>query len=90
MLLDSQGESPQTICATEPLDAMTDPDADLSDLAGDLANAFMTSAKSDASGTMLDEVLTEREAEIRALLIETDIRPALEDMRADLLKSMDG
>jgi hypothetical protein len=69
---------------------MIDPDADLSALAGELVAAFIDAANEAAEDTFLAEFIAHFENDIRSLLLEKDVLPALEDMRAALIERLDG
>lgn len=70
--------------------AMIDPDADLSALAAELVRAFIDAASEEAEGSFLAEFIAHLENDIRSLLLEKDVLPALEDMRAALIEQLDG
>jgi hypothetical protein len=71
-------------------DAMIDPDADLSDLAGELVEAFVAGVNEDNEGYALAEFLDRFGKEARALLLEQDVLPALDGMRSALIGRLDG
>lgn len=88
--LSDRGEATDLI--SSHVDAMIDPDAELSELASELVEAFMAAAEKevDLDGTIVTEFLQNFEPDIRALLIEKDVLPALQGMRLGLLKWLDG
>jgi hypothetical protein len=71
-------------------DCMIKPNADLSAFAAELVEAFIEIASNESAGSPADEFFREFEGEIKKLLIEQDVRPALESMRAGLLERLDG
>jgi hypothetical protein len=70
--------------------ALIDPDADLSALAAELVAAFIDAANEEAEDTFLAEFIAHFDNDIRSLLLEKDVLPALEDMRAALIEQLDG
>lgn len=70
-------------------DALIHPGGDLSGLASELVEAFLAAAKEEDDGTILTVLLEDFEDEIRRLLTESDVLPALEDMRKRLLEQLD-
>ena len=70
--------------------AMIDPNADLSALAAELVAAFIDAANEEAEDTFLAEFIAHFENDVRSLLLEKDVLPALEDMRAALIERLDG
>lgn len=72
------------------VDELIDPDGDLSTLAAELADAYIAAAKGAADGTTVSELFDNFEDQIRDLLTERDVLPALEDMRARLVERLDG
>jgi hypothetical protein len=71
------------------VDTMIDPDADLSPLAAEMVEAFLTAAREDEDRAVLLEFLKHFEEKIRSVIIENDILVSLEDMRGKLLKAWD-
>jgi hypothetical protein len=71
------------------VDSMIDPHGDLSLLADEIVEAYLTEAKDEDGGafSMLVEHFGER---IRSMIMEQDVLPSLEDMRRKLLKAWDG
>lgn len=55
-----------------------------------MIEAFVAAIREEADGTAVPALLTILADQIRELLAERDVRPALEEMRADLLKQLDG
>jgi hypothetical protein len=82
-------EEAMTLIA-EHADTMISPDADLSDLARDLVDLFIAAANEEAEGSVLSAFLERFEGDVRSLLLEKDVLPALEDMRAALIERLDG
>jgi hypothetical protein len=70
--------------------ALIDPDADLSALAAELVAAFIDAANEEAEDTFLAEFIAHFDNDIRSLLLEKDVLPTLEDMRAALIEQLDG
>ena len=71
------------------VDVMIDPEADLSELASELVDAFIANARDEADGFVLSEFLRSFEQEIKKLLAEKDVLPALHGMRQHLLQRLD-
>ena len=82
--------SERTSIIASHVDAMLDPDADLAEPASELIDAFIHAASEEADGTVLAEFLELFEDEIRTLLLERDVLPALEEMRSALISQLDG
>jgi hypothetical protein len=61
------------------VDAMIDPDADLSQLAEEMVEAFIIAAREDEDGAVFLELLKHFEAEIRSMIREKDVLPSLHD-----------
>lgn len=72
------------------VDELIDPDGDLSELAAEIVDAYIAAAREEADGTTVSEFFDNFEDQIRDLLTERDVLPALEDMRAGLLERLDG
>lgn len=72
------------------VDKLIDPDGDLSELAAEMVDAYIAAAREEADGTTVSEFFDNFEDQIRSLLTERDVMPALEDMRAGLLERLDG
>ena len=71
-------------------DTMIDPDADLSKVAEEMVEAFMTAAKEEADdGAVFSAFLDRFEKQVRSLILENDVLPSLEDMRGGLLERLD-
>jgi hypothetical protein len=70
------------------VDAMIDPDGDLSELADAMVDAFMTAAGENADGAVCG-LLSRFDHQIRSLLHEDDVLPSLKAMRGALLKRLD-
>jgi hypothetical protein len=71
------------------VDQMIDPDADLSQIASDMADQFMATLATADENTALVELLDRFAEDIRTLVLEKDAIPSLEDMRASLLDVLD-
>jgi hypothetical protein len=84
--LSDTGEAPGLIASH--LDAMIDPDGDLSELADAMVDAFMAAAEENADGAVCD-LLGHFDDQIRSLLHENDVLPSLKAMRAALLERLD-
>lgn len=72
------------------VDELIDPDGDLSELAAEMVDAYIAAAKEEADGPTVSDFLDNFEDQIRDMLTERDVLPALEDMRAGLLERLDG
>lgn len=72
------------------VDEMIDPEGDLSELAAEMVDAYIAAAREEADGTTVTEFFDNFEDQIRDLLTDRDVLPALEDMRAGLLERLDG
>lgn len=70
-------------------DTMIDPDGDLSEIADEMVDGFMTAANEDAEGTVFAGFLERFEDSVRLLIRENDVLPSLENMRVALLKRLD-
>jgi hypothetical protein len=69
---------------------MIDPEADLSKLALEIVNAYMGLIYDEAeSSPELSELLVRFEADIKVLLEEKDVLPALQHMQGELLDLLD-
>lgn len=86
--LSDRGEASGLISAH--VDAMIDPDGDLSLLAAEIADAFIATAGDEADGTALSAFFDVFAEELREMVTDRDVLPALEDMRARLLDRLDG
>lgn len=72
------------------VDTLIDTDADLSEIALEMVDAYIDLIKTEAeSGSALPEFLVRFEDDIKALINNNDILPALENMRGELLESLD-
>ena len=87
-VLSDRGEAMELIASH--CDALIDPDGDLSDLAEEMVEAFMTAASEDGEGKAFAVFLDRFEGEVRALVKDKDVMPSLEDIRAGLLDRLDG
>jgi hypothetical protein len=72
------------------VDSLIDPDADLSLLAAEMVEAFLTAAREDEDGGVFIEFLSHFEEDLRSLITERDVLPSLEEMRRKLLEAWDG
>ena len=69
---------------------LIDPDGDLSEVATEMVDAYLSALKDEADGPALAELLDRFEGDVRKMLKEGDVIPALEDMRSSLLERLDG
>jgi hypothetical protein len=72
------------------VDELIVPVGDLSELAAEMVDAYIAAVKDEADGTTVSEFFDNFEDQIRDMLFECDVLPSLEDMRAELLKRLDG
>lgn len=72
------------------VDELIDPDGDLSELAAEMADAFMLAFTEALQDTVFVEVLEMFDADIKTMLADGHIMEMLEDMRASLLERVDG
>jgi len=72
------------------VDELIDPDGDLSELAAEMAGAFMVAFTEALQETIFVEVLEMFDGDIKTMLAEGHIMEMLEDMRAGLLERLDG
>jgi hypothetical protein len=68
---------------------MINPKSNLSAVADELVEAYMVAANEEADDTILADFLERFDTQIRALIKDADVLPALEDMRASLLERLD-
>jgi hypothetical protein len=68
---------------------MIDPDADLSSLADEMVEAFLTAAREDEGGAFFQALVDHCESKLRWIIMEEDVLPALREMRTKLLKAWD-
>lgn len=87
-VLSDRGEAMDLVAAHS--EAMIDPDGDLSELAAEMAAAFMVAFAEEVQDTIFVEVLEMYDNEIKTMLAEGHIVEMLEDMRAGLLERLDG
>lgn len=87
-VLSDRGEALDLIASH--CDALIDPEGDLSDLAGEMVEAFMAAAAEDDEGAVFSVFLEHFEDELRTLVRAKDVVPALKGMRAALLSRLDG
>ena len=85
-VLSKRGEAADLVAGHA--DTMLDPNADLSQLADQIAAAFMAAAGEEAEGAVC-ELLDRFGDKIRSLINEEDVLPSLEEMRAKLLERLD-
>ncbi len=71
------------------VDEMIDPDADLSPLAEEIVEAFLRTAGEDEDGNVLTRLVQHFGAKLRSMIMEQDVLPSLQDMRGELLASLD-
>lgn len=69
---------------------LIDPDADLSQMAKEMVEAFVAAAHEDLKDTAFSVLLGRFGDEIRSLVLENDVLPCLKGMRAELLECLDG
>jgi len=69
---------------------MVDPDADLSEVASEMVEAFIAAAIEEVDGTVVAEFFERFEDDVKTLLTEKDVLPALDDMRGALVVRLDG
>jgi hypothetical protein len=72
------------------LDEMIDADGDLSELAAEMVDAYIAAAKEEADASTVLDFFDNFEDQIRDMVTERDVLPALENMRARLLERLDG
>jgi hypothetical protein len=72
------------------VDSMIDPDADLSLLADEMVEAFLTAAIEDEDGAFFQASVNHFEGKLRWIIMEEDVLPSLREMRTKLLKAWDG
>jgi hypothetical protein len=87
-LLSDRGEAMDLV--QSHVDEMIDVDGDLSELSAEMVDAYITAAKEEADATTMLDFFDNFEDQIRDMLTERDVLPALEDMRARLLERLDG
>lgn len=71
-------------------DLMTDPEADISVIADELLDTFMSLARDETEESVLAGFLESFACEVRSLLRDTDVTPLLEKGRTALLALLDG
>ena len=71
------------------VDEMIDPESDFSELAAEMVDAFITAAREETDGTVASEFFDNFEDQIRNLLMDHDVLPALEEMRAAFQTQLD-
>lgn len=71
------------------VDEMIDPDADLSNVANEMADQFIALLVEDDENSALVELLDRFASDIRTVVLEKDIIPSLQDMRGSLLEVLD-
>lgn len=72
------------------VDAMINPNADLSELAEEMVEAFIIAAREDEDGALFLKLVEHFEAEFRSMLREKDVLPSLQKTRVELLQAWDG
>lgn len=72
------------------VDTITDAHADLSPLADEVVEAYLMDARYDEDGGVTSRLIEHFEKNIRSMIIEKDVLPALENMRRNLLEVWDG
>jgi len=86
--LSDRGEAMELV--QSHVDELIDPDGDLSELAAEMADAFMLAFTEALQDTVFVEVLEMFDADIKTMLADGHIMEMLEDMRASLLERVDG
>lgn len=86
-VLSERGEATEILAGH--CDALLDVSDDLSELAHEFVEAFMTVATEEDQGEVLPFLLERFDDEIRALVREKDVVPCLEDLRAELFDLLD-
>lgn len=86
-VLSNRGEASEILASH--CDALLDPDDDLSDLATEMLDAFMAAAAEEEEGEIFPVILQYFEDNLRTLVMEKDILPALEGARTSLLRWLD-
>lgn len=71
------------------ISSLINPDADLSDVADALVGAFMQAVEEENNSSVLCSLISSYPEQVRALVRETDVFPALEKMRTGLLEVLD-
>lgn len=87
-MLSDRGEAMDLV--QSHVDELINPDGDLSELAAEMVDAYIAAAKEEAEGMTVSDFLDNFEDQIRDMLTDRDVLPALEDMRAGLLERLDG
>jgi hypothetical protein len=72
------------------VDTMIDPDADLSLLADEIVEAFLTAVREDEDGGAFLEFLEHFEGKIRSMIMDEDVLASLQEMRRKLLETLEG
>jgi len=67
------------------IDELIDPNSDLSALAAEMVDSYLAAAKEETDGNAISELIDGFEDQIREMLIDHDVLPALGDMQARLL-----
>lgn len=88
LALSDRGEAMELV--QSHVDELINPDGDLSELAAEMVDAYIAAAKEEAEGMTVSDFLDNFEDQIRDMLTDRDVLPALEDMRAGLLERLDG
>lgn len=71
-------------------DKLIDPDADLSELAEEMVEAFLAISQEEAEGDVIAEFLERFGGNVRQMLLEKDVLPSLREMRLALIERLDG
>jgi hypothetical protein len=87
-VLSDRGEAMDLIASHG--DALIDLAGDLSDLADEMVEAFMAAAAEDDEDEVFSIFLERFEDDVRALVLEKDVMPSLEEIRDGLLERLDG
>ncbi|QYK40249.1 MAG: hypothetical protein KF887_12490 [Paracoccaceae bacterium] len=87
-VLSDRGEAMDLVRSN--VDELIDPDGDLSELSDEMVDAFIAAATEDAEGVAVSKIFDSFEHQLRELLTECDVLPALRTIRAGLLEQLDG
>jgi hypothetical protein len=72
------------------VDAMINPNGDLSELAEEMVEAFIIAAREDEGGALFLKLLEHFDTAFRSMIREKDVLPSLQKTRVELLKAWDG
>jgi hypothetical protein len=71
------------------VDELIDPDADLSPMAGEIVEAFLTETRDDPESGVFLEFLRHFGEKFRSIIEDEDVLPSLKEMRRKLLEAWD-